>query len=578
MEKKAVIIDHLTFTYAGASKPSLRDVSFEIKEGEFVAILGKTGAGKSSLLRVISGAIPHFYKGELKGEVRIDGLEPRSVSLSELAKHVGYVCEDPEIHIVSFTVEEDIAFGPINLNLPEHEVRRRIDFALEATKLKGLERRNPYHLSGGEKQSLAIAGVLALLPKIMALDEPTAMLDPLGKKRIYSIVKELNEKYRKTIIMAGQEVEIIFEFIPRVLVLAEGEVIYDGSPRELVEERQILKRAGLRCPPVTELAWRLREAGKWDEPLPLTLREAHQQILNKMAHKAKLTKTVIGKSAGLTSKHRQIAIKVRNLYHIYPDGTRALNGVSIDIGRGEFVAIIGENGSGKTTLAMHIAGLLKPTNPDAEINVCGIDVTRAPMREIVKRVSYVFQNPDIQLFSRSVYEELSYGPRNLGIPEQEIDERVRNVLKMLELEQYTNMWPRELDRGKRLRVALGSLLTINPEILIVDEPTTGQDWEESRYLMNVLSNLNKKGLTVLFITHDMDLVAEFAHRAIVLHQGRIIADGPPSKVFYDPEALKKTDVEPPQIIRLTMELQRQGVPQYILTVHELYNYLVEVLS
>ena len=578
MEKKAVIIDHLTFTYAGASKPSLRDVSFEIKEGEFVAILGKTGAGKSSLLRVISGAIPHFYKGELKGEVRIDGLEPRSVSLSELAKHVGYVCEDPEIHIVSFTVEEDIAFGPINLNLPEHEVRRRIDFALEATKLKGLERRNPYHLSGGEKQSLAIAGVLALLPKIMALDEPTAMLDPLGKKRIYSIVKELNEKYRKTIIMAGQEVEIIFEFIPRVLVLAEGEVIYDGSPRELVEERQILKRAGLRCPPVTELAWRLREAGKWDEPLPLTLREAHQQILNKMAHKAKLTKTVISKSAGLTRKHRQIAIKVRNLYHIYPDGTRALNGVNIDIGRGEFVAIIGENGSGKTTLAMHIAGLLKPTNPDAEINVCGIDVTRAPMREIVKRVSYVFQNPDIQLFSRSVYEELSYGPRNLGIPKQEIDERVRNVLKMLELEQYTNMWPRELDRGKRLRVALGSLLTINPEILIVDEPTTGQDWEESRYLMNVLSNLNKKGLTVLFITHDMDLVAEFAHRAIVLHQGRIIADGPPSKVFYDPEALKKTDVEPPQIIRLTMELQRQGVPQYILTVHELYNYLVEVLS
>ena len=578
MEKKAVIIDHLTFTYAGASKPSLRDISFEMKEGEFVAILGRTGAGKSSLLRVISGAIPHFYKGELKGEVRIDGLEPKSVSLSELAKHVGYVCEDPEIHIVSFTVEEDIAFGPINLNLPEHEVRRRIDFALEATKLKGLERRNPYHLSGGEKQSLAIAGVLALLPKIMALDEPTAMLDPLGKKRIYSIVKELNEKYHKTIIMAGQEVEMIFEFIPRVLVLAEGEVIYDGSPRELVEERQILKRAGLRCPPVTELAWRLREAGKWDEPLPLTLREAHQQILNKIAHKAKLTKTIISKSAGLTSKHRQIVIKVRNLYHVYPDGTRALNGVSIDIGRGEFVAIIGENGSGKTTLAMHIAGLLKPTNPDAEVNVCGIDVTRAPMREIVKRVSYVFQNPDIQLFSRSVYEELSYGPRNLDIPKQEIDERVRNVLRMLELEQYANMWPRELDRGKRLRVALGSLLTMNPEILIVDEPTTGQDWEESRYLMNVLSNLNKRGLTVLFITHDMDLVAEFAHRVVVLHQGRIVADGPPSEVFYDPETLRKTDIEPPQIIRLAMELQRQGVPQEILTVHELYNYLAEVLS
>ena len=578
-EDYSIILEDVTFTYEGSKKPTIKNVNLKIKRGEIVSILGKTGAGKSTLIYIIGGIIPNYIHGDLSGDVIIEGLNTREYSLYEIAQHVGVVMDDPEAHIVSSTVWEDVAFGPCNLGLPRDEVYERMMFALEATRLTELKERNPYNLSGGEKQSLAIAGVLAMRPKILALDEPTSMLDPLGRRRVYEVLKDLNRKFGITIILSGHDIEVIVGLADRIVVMNEGELILDGPLSKVLQETESLRKAGVRLPEVTRLMALLKEKGVWKGSLPMTLEEAYNYLAKVFTRKKVLFKPYQPKKEKLVKPTAtEPIIKIRRLRHTYPNGVEALKGIDLDIYPGEYVAFIGQNGSGKTTLARHIAGLLKPTNKEAEILVAGLDIRKAKMREIVRKVGYVFQIPEHQIFHSITREEIEFGLKNLEFPKNEIDRKVNEILKMLGLEEFKEEWPLSLDRGKRFRIALGSILAIDPEVIIVDEPTTGQDWRESLYICKILKKLNQRGKTVVIITHEMDLVAAFATRVIVLCKGRILLDGTPREVFSKPEILEKTWVQPPQITRLSHKLSKLCAIPTMLTVDEMYDYLVENLK
>lgn len=571
-----VVLEDVSFTYEGSDKPVLKDVDLRIRRGEVTAILGRTGSGKTTLIYVMGGVIPNYVKGRLKGCVLVEGLDTREHPLYELAMHIGVVMDDPEAHIVSFTVWEDAAFGPSNLGLPRDEVMKRVDFALDATRLGALRYRNPYNLSGGEKQSLAIAGVLSMMPKVIALDEPTSMLDPLGSMRVLSVLKDLNRRYGITIIISGFDAEEAIEIADRIIVLDKGEIVMDGDSRDILQEVELLEKIGVRIPDVSKLSMKLKMDGLWSGDIAIDIDEAYKRIAGilgdrcRTPHRHDIYKEV--------EKPREPVIRVRRLSHTYPGGVKALQDINLDIYNEEFVALIGQNGSGKTTLAKYLCGLLKPRDRYTEIIVDGLDLRKAGMKEIVRKIGYVFQIPEQQLFFTTVEEEIGFGLRNLGLPEDYVEDRVEEILRILELEAYRDSVTSSLDRGRKFRTVLGSVIAMDPKIIVVDEPTTGQDWIESIYICRLLDDLRRRGKTIIMITHEMELVARFATRAIVMREGRVILDGTPRYVFSKPEILKTTWIQPPQITRLSQMLSSYGIPGDTLTVDEMHQYIVDMVG
>jgi energy-coupling factor transport system ATP-binding protein len=575
MEKYPIILENVTFTYEGSREPALKNINLNIRRGEITAILGRTGAGKTTTIYAMGGIIPNYIKGKLKGDVIIEGLNTKEHPLYEIAKYIGVVMDDPEAHIVSFTVWEDVAFGPSNLGLSKEDILKRVEFSLNVTRLEALRNRNPYNLSGGEKQSLAIAGMLSMRPNILALDEPTSMLDPLGSKRVLSVLKELNKKYAITLVLSDFNAERISDLANRIIVLDRGEVVADGDFRKIIQNVEMLEKLGIHIPEVTKLSSLLKNDGFWNGELAINVNEAFEKISKMIISKVKVKKKHTNMNANISFKP---IISVRKLSHIYPNGVQALKEINLDIYEGEFVALIGQNGSGKTTLAKHLCGLLKPTNKDAKIIIDGLDITNAKIKEIVKKVGYVFQIPEQQLFSINVKEEIGFGLRNLGFPQEYIEKKVKEIIKILKLEDYSDYLITSLDRGKKFRVVLGSIMAIEPKIIIVDEPTTGQDWADSVYICTLLENLRKRGKTIIMITHEMGLVAKFATRIIAMYNGEILIDGSTREVFSKPEILRKTWVQPPQITMLSQSLSKYGIRADILSVEEMYDYLIHILK
>ncbi|MEM4461639.1 MAG: energy-coupling factor transporter ATPase, partial [Candidatus Bathyarchaeia archaeon] len=570
-----VILEDVSFTYEGSDKPALKDIDLRIRRGEVTAILGRTGSGKTTLIYVMGGVIPNYVKGRLRGCILVEGLDTREHPLYELAMHIGVVMDDPEAHIVSFTVWEDVAFGPSNLGLPKDEVMKRIEFALDATRLGALRYRNPYNLSGGEKQSLAIAGVLSMMPNIIALDEPTSMLDPLGSMRVLSILKDLNKRYGITIILSSFDAEEVVELADRIIVLDKGEVVMDGDTRDILQEADILEKIGIRIPDVSKLTMKLKMDNLWSGDIAIDIDEAFKHIVDILRDRRENPSRPNPYKE--IEKPREPIVKVRRLSHTYPGGVKALQDINLDIYNGEFVALIGQNGSGKTTLAKYLCGLLKPRDRYTEIIVDGLDLRNARMKDIVKKIGYVFQIPEQQLFFTTVKEEIGFGLRNLGLPEDYIEDRVEEIMRILELEAYRDNVTSSLDRGRKFRVVLGSVIAMDPKIIVVDEPTTGQDWIESTYICRLLDDLRRRGKTIIMITHEMELVARFATRVIVMREGRVILDGTPRYVFSKPEILRSTWVQPPQITRLSQMLSEYGIPGDTLSIEEMYSYIVHML-
>ncbi len=533
----AITIQDLSFTYAETPRPALRNINGEIEEGTFVVIMGHEGAGKSTLCCALNALVPRFFRGEYHGKVLVHGIEVAKARVAEMAPRVGLVLQDFEAQLFSTSVELEMAFGPENLGLPRDEIERRIDRYLRFVGLAEMRRREPASLSGGQKQRLAIASVLALEPPVLVMDEPTTDLDPVGREEVLSVADTLRRE-RRTLLVVEQDPETAVG-ADQVWLMREGEIVAQGPPRQVLTDLALLESCGVQPPPPLALFRALNWPGQ-----PLTPQEAIALIQQHGLARPRPLKT-----GGQTADGRPVILEVQDVDYTYPAReVEALKGVSLQIREGEFVAIVGQNGSGKTTLAKHLNGLLKPTR--GEVLFRGRPVREIRRTEIAHRVGYVFQNPDHQIFSNTVREEVGFSLKMAGLDEKTIRERVAEALEVVGLSGYEEEVPFTLTKGERQRVAVASVLAAQPEVIILDEPTTGLDYRHQRRMMEMLRELHRRGHTVIIITHSMWVTAEYAERVIVMKDGRILLDAPTRAAFADERTLAEASLRPPPLLQL----------------------------
>ena len=554
MASDIISLKDVTFSYKGSKRRALDGITLNVKQGECVAILGPTGAGKSTLACVMNGTAPRFMDGSLAGDVTVDGMVPAKVGTAQMASRVGLVFGDPDTQLFGMTVEEDVAFGPANLGLGYEGIMERVSKSIGDMRLSGLERRAPHRLSGGQKQATAIAGVYAMLPKIMVLDEPTSMLDPEGKARVFGIVRMLKEQLGVTVVLIEQEVDDILNLADRVFVMRSGKFVLSGTPREVFGRVEELRQAGVRVPQIvefgtligaTETPFSIEEAMLAVGSEPTTVGDA-TKAPSRAAHEVR-------KVHDAGNAQDDAVVQALNVEFTYPGGARALDGVNLAVGRGDFVAIVGQNGAGKTTLTRHFNGLLRPSSGD--IRVLGRSAQGVPTIELCRHVGYVFQNPDEQLFCTSVQEELKFGPTNIGADPHVTSQRVEEILGDIGLAKYREVWPKYLTKGERQRLALASVVAMDPDVLIVDEPTTGLDWVESLQILDYLERLrNERKKTIIIITHDMNIVSLYARRVVVMAKGRVVGDGTAREIFSQPDLMELACLRRPPIADLSQAL------------------------
>lgn len=568
-----ITIRDLTYTYPNSEQPVLNKVCLDVEEGQFTVIMGRTGAGKTTLAMSLNGIIPQLLEGKLEGEITVDGMDISKYQIQTITQDVGLVLQDPETQIVGRTVEEDVAFGPRNYLMAREEIYRRIDASLARVRLTGYNKRGTSELSGGEKQRLAIAGILAMDPSVLILDEPTSELDPLGREEIYTTIWELQQEKKLPIIAIEHSSQEICEKADSLVILDEGHVAWSGKPRDFFTDLTLVHKSGIKPLPVSEIGFALEQKGYiTKEEVPINVDEA-VALIRRLLNGRKLRTPTISEQAAETNAS---LISVADLCFQYESGKKALEHVSLEIHEGDYVAIIGQNGSGKTTLAKHFNSLLKPT--EGKIMVCGLDTSVQEPESLAKYIGYVFQNPDHQIFCPTVYKELEFGLKNAGLTTAEIQQRITEVAHLTDIEDVLQEHPYSLGKGERQKIAVASILALHPKILVVDEPTTGQDWNGIQVMMDLIDNLHKNGTTIIMITHDMDVVAHYAKRAVVMCHGNIVLDGPVNEVLNEKETLAKAFVSPPQIVELSQKLVSDGLEHTVTRTENLAKIILESLE
>jgi energy-coupling factor transport system ATP-binding protein len=541
----AVSIEDLTFAYRGQETPALRGIRKEVQEGSLVVVMGHGGAGKSTLCASLNGIIPHFFRGRYQGRVMVKGLDVARTKVAEMSRRVGLVLQDFEPQLFSTNVELEMAFGPENLCLARGEIKNRIETYLPFLALESFRRREPASLSGGQKQRLAISSVLTLEPEILVMDEPTTDLDPQGREEVLAIARRLR-KGKRTLLIVDYESESGIQ-ADEVWLMREGQIAAHGPPEEILTDIPALQSCGVKVPGLVDLFARMGWPGK-----PLGVDEAVSFI---ETHKLALRKEPISPNPEMK---RNSILRVEDLVYSYPGyGYEALRGINLEIGEGEFIALIGQNGSGKTTLAKHFNGLLKPGS--GRVLLKGRLTSDYKQHQIARVAGYVFQNPDHQIFCNTVYDEVAFGLKTLGEPPSSMEKRVAEALETVGLSGYEKKVPFALSKGERQRVAVASVLAVRPEVLILDEPTTGLDEGQQRALMEMLARLNGRGHTIIIITHSMEVAAEYATRAVVMKDGEILLDGPTRWVFAQEERLREAALLPSPLARLSNRLGTRGL-------------------
>jgi len=537
----SISVNNLSFTYRNSDHKALDGISFKLHQGEMLVIMGKSGAGKSTLCRCLNGIIPKFVKGDLSGDIEVFGEPIKDKPIYQIAQNVGLVFQDFESQLFSTNVELEVAFGPENLSLSREEIGKRIRHSLNKVGLIGFENRQPHTLSGGEKQRLAIASVLSMRPKIMILDEPTTDLDPIGRYEIFQSLSELKKESISMILVEHDAEDVINS--DRIMILSDGKIVAFDDTKNILKDTKFLESYGIRPLQIPKL---FMETGL--DIVPFTAESAYElsgKLLESSIDEHKYNSL---KEKDKNRRYGDVAIEIKNVTYSYSKGENVLNDINLSIREGEFVAIIGQNGSGKTTLAKLINGLLKPTS--GKVICFGKDTSKTKISDLGKNVGYVFQNPDHQIFSNTVKEELMFGPRNFGLSEDQISDNIIQALQAVHLEGYEDRDPFSLTKGERQRVAVASILACKPKVLILDEPTTGLDYIQQKSMMELLRSLNSAGHTIIIITHSLWVVAEYAHRAVVINDGSIIIDGTVREVFSRQEELESAGMRPPEIIKM----------------------------
>lgn len=542
MNNPLVRLERLSYQYPHTETLALYDISLEIRRGEFVGLIGPTGAGKTTLCLALSGIVPQFYGGRFFGRALVAGMDTVEQPVSALAARVGMVFEDPETQLTATSVENEVAFALENLRTPRPLMRERIARALGAVGLAGLEKRHPHELSGGQKQRLAIAAALAIMPELLVLDEATSQLDPRGAAEVFEVLRALNREQGMTVVLASHAAEELAEYADRLVLLDDGRLVAEGTPAELYSQVALIESHRLRPPQVAKTFSLLPHP---PARLPVRLEEGLAALPPRPAREP----------LPQPPAPRPLAaplITVEGLQHRFTDGTPTLTGIDLAFYPGEYVLIVGQNGAGKTSLVKHLLRLLEPTQ--GRVMLWGRESRAWSVGALARRIGYVAQNPDQQLFNLTVADEVAFALRQLRFPPAEIAARTTKVLTALGLEGVADRHPLSLPKGDRARVIIAAMLSLDPEVIVLDEPTTGQDYAGARAILELSRTLHRQGKTIIVITHQLYLMPEYAERVIVMGEGRVLLDAPLRQAFHTLEVLRETRLTPPQAVLLGQAL------------------------
>lgn len=570
-----ISVDDVSFSYGSDSAPRALDhVSLNIAAGDFLGIIGSSGAGKSTLTSVLSGAIPHHFGGAFYGAAHVAGRDTCTITLTDVARSVGSVLQDIDAQMVASVVEDELLFGLENFGVDHGEIPTRIERTLELVGIADLRDREIATLSGGQKQKVAIAAILALEPDVLVLDEPTAALDPASSTMVFDILRDVNERLGVTVVIVEQKVALLSEYCRRIAVMDKGRIVLEGTPAEVFSHAAELRAIGVDSPRVTRISNSLAREGVIELGAPcLNVAQAQELIAGVVANAGvaggdgNASDSAPSAPAPSRPPHRpsrpkaegaEPVVQLRNVSFAYPSGEAAVRDVDITVYPGELVGVVGQNGAGKTTVTKLITGLLKPST--GTVTVAGLDTSTVRTSQIARHAATLFQDPDRQICRDTVLDEVAFGLELAGIDVSEARRRAQPVIERFGLPAHEA--PFSLSRGQRQMVALASVVVLEPEVIILDEPTSGLDYRECMTVMETVSDMAEAGSAVIMVCHDMEVVSDFAERLVVMAGGRVLGRGETHTLFADTELMQAASMEPPQVIELSHALATSVSPTF----------------
>ena len=555
MKKKIIEFKDFSFQYRVQAEPTVKNINLSIYEGEKVLIVGPSGSGKSTLAHCINGLVPFFYDGIVTGQLNINGNDATKINIFELSKIVGTVLQDPDSQFIGLTVGEDIAFKLENYCISQDEMIDRVDKSAELVDIKKELYSSPYKLSGGQKQRVTLAGVTVDDVKILLFDEPLASLDPATGESAIELIDKMQKQNNKTAIIIEHRLEDVLHCdVDRVIVMDKGEIIADTTIDEIIR-KDILRKVGIREPLYLTA---LRYA---DCEINDTLKLKNIETLELGEYKEKLKDWYENIEVYESDENQNPILELDNICFSYNNEKQILKNVSFKINKGDMAAIVGRNGAGKSTISKLVCGFYKPTS--GRILFDGKDMVDYTIKERSEKIGFVMQNPNQMISKTMVYDEVAFGLKIRGLSDSEIKERVYETLRICGLYGYRN-WPiSALSFGQKKRVTIASILVLNPDMIILDEPTAGQDFKHYTEIMEFLVDLNKKGVTILMVTHDMHLMLEYTNKVIVLSEGEKIADNIPAYILTNKEIIEKANLKETSLHQLALKCDIEDTTKFV---------------
>lgn len=555
MKKTIIEFDDFSFQYRVQAKPTLHNINLKIYEGEKILIVGPSGSGKSTLAHCINGLIPFSYHGEIKGSLKIMGKETKEMSIFEISRKVGTVLQDPDSQFIGLTVGEDIAFKLENQCISQDEMIKKIQSVSKLVDINSHLELSPHRLSGGQKQRVTLAGVIVDDVDILLFDEPLASLDPTTGKSAIELIDNIQKKTNKTIIIVEHRLEdVLYKNIDRIIVVDKGRIVADMVPNELLSSN-LLNNSGIREPLYITA---LKYAGCKITP---EIQPENINSLNIENCTEKLKSWYDRSKNEEVAEEKEVILELRDITFGYSKGKNILQNVSFKVNKGEMISIIGRNGAGKSTISKLICGFYTPLHGKIFFN--GKDISEKSIKERSKYIGIVMQNPNQMISKTLIFDEVALGLRIRGLEEEKIQEKVLETLKICGLYEYRN-WPiSALSFGQKKRVTIASVLVLNPEVIILDEPTAGQDFKHYNEIMEFLLELNRRGVTIIMITHDMHLMLEYSKRAIVLSEGKKLADNLATNILTDYKLIKESNLKETSLYDLALKANIRDPREFV---------------